>query len=118
MTKHQTGGDTVTYTEPMHVELAYPRIEGNPDAIIVSLSDVRAADDLTIKYDFERDGWVISRDILDQLDDLQASEITEHIEVAFVPAWSDRNTQRRPGCHCYMWDEDCPQHPSHQPRTF
>jgi hypothetical protein len=69
------------------VELWYPRIEGNADIIQIGLSDVRAADDIRIRYDFVRDGYVI----------LQASIFEWHAdddvcdmdwqEVAFIRAW-------------------------------
>ena len=74
-------------TRAIHATLEYPRIEGNADHVIVSLSDVRAADDLRIEYDFDRDGWSIQ----------QASRfewaLDEPVdegwqEVAFVEAWA------------------------------
>lgn len=76
------------YDNAIHVDLTHPRIEDRPSKIIVSLMDTRAADNITITYDYERDGWVVSRDILDQLDDIMASKTVAHAEVAFVPAWS------------------------------
>ena len=57
-----------------------------PHAVEVSLMDVRAADDIRIVYDFERDGWVI----------MQATRVVWDVdeepddgwqEVAFVRAW-------------------------------
>lgn len=57
--------------------LWYPRSEGNEELVRVSLYDVRAADDLLIGYDFERDGWVISRDD------------SPEREVAFIESWGE-----------------------------
>lgn len=57
--------------------LWYPRVDGNPSSVTVSLYDVRAADALLISYDFERDGWSIAR------------EERPAVEVAFVPAWDE-----------------------------
>jgi len=61
----------------MNGRLWYPRNPGEDRVIRVSLYDVRAADDLLIGYDFERDGWTIARD--DEPDR----------EVAFIRAWAD-----------------------------
>ena len=47
---------------PLYVELSYPRVKGQPNEILVSLIDVRAAGDILIRYDFDRDGWSILRD--------------------------------------------------------
>lgn len=58
--------------------LWYPRVDDNASSVAVSLYDVRAADDLRISYDFERDGWSIAR-----------GEKPD-VEVAFVPAWDDQ----------------------------
>lgn len=60
--------------------LWYPRVDGNGSSVAVSLYDVRAADDLRISYDFERDGWSIAR-----------GEKPD-AEVAFVPAWDEDGT--------------------------
>lgn len=57
--------------------LWYPRNEGEPPAIAVTLYDVRAADDLIIGYDFERDGWTVAR----------AHEPER--ELAFIRSWAD-----------------------------
>lgn len=74
--------------------LWYPRIEGNVSEVEVALVDVRAADSLLIRYDFERDGYQI----------LQASRFAfeEHEddgpdwqEVAFVPAWQRQRPEER-----------------------
>ena len=68
------------------VSLEYPR-NSVKDSIIVELVDVRAADDIRISYDFERDGWKIE----------QASMFSwpagsdcdrDWQEVAFVQAWT------------------------------
>lgn len=75
------------------VDLWYPRLEDTerdddqPQEVEIALMDVRAADDIRIKYDFERDGWVI----------LQASRFVwsgddevcdpDWQEVAFIKAW-------------------------------
>lgn len=71
-----------------HVDLWYPRSEPREfDAVQICLVDVRAADDIQVRYDFGRDGWSI----------LQASRFQwekgekpdpDWQEVAFVKAWA------------------------------
>lgn len=91
-------GDTLTramsqrvsvHGDTMMVSLWYPRVEGEPiKRIRLDLMDVRAADGLTISYDYERDGWTIVRDVTRDEDGVAA--LTGEIrEVAFVPAWTE-----------------------------
>ncbi len=64
------------------VELWYPRNEETRcKAVDIALIDVRAAADIRVTYDFERDGWVIA-----QLDD--ENDGWTWREVAFVDAWA------------------------------
>lgn len=70
-----------------YVELSYPRVS-DVDTIQIELCCVRAADDIQIKYDHDRDGWVI----------LQASTFEwlagetkfdmDWQEVVFIQAWA------------------------------
>lgn len=86
------------------IDFWYPRNEGNQKRIVVSLLDVRAANDISITYDFERDGWVISSDMVDTdkeytdeewaaLPDVEGHPGTKDLipkelyEVAFIPSW-------------------------------
>lgn len=77
------------YGDTLHVDLAYPRAEGNDTAIQVGLMDVRAADDLLITYDFRRDGWVIRQERIQRVGGGCSASMDppEWIEVAFIPAW-------------------------------
>lgn len=69
--------------QTVHVELWYPRVDpGKVQAVTVGLCDVRAADDVRISYDFERDGWSIQQGSGDDIDD------PDWQEVAFVQAWA------------------------------
>lgn len=70
----------------LHVDLWYPRVtEGRAvREVQVGLMDVRAADDIRISYDFDRDGWVIKQQ--PELDE-DAEDEAPWIEVAFVQAW-------------------------------
>ena len=76
-------GDTVC------VDLWYPR---NDDSQVkhvqVGLMDVRAADDIRVSYDFDRDGWKIEQASVFQwaADDEVCDPCWK--EVAFIQAWS------------------------------
>jgi len=73
-----------TYT----VDLWYPRSEDNADTVQIDLMDVRAADGIQVKYDFDRDGWVILQDSGWQEESGASGYLGEDWhEVAFVPAW-------------------------------
>jgi hypothetical protein len=75
--------------DELHIDIWYPRCDENPiKSIVIGLMDVRAADNIKVTYDFDRDGWKIE----------QASVFewvfTDKVcdpgwkEVAFVQAWS------------------------------
>lgn len=74
-------------SEVLGVDIWYPRIEDTPSKVQIGLIDVRAADDIRVEYDFERDGWKISQastfewDMDDEVCD------PDWQEVAFVEAW-------------------------------
>lgn len=71
-----------------HVEIEYPR-NNEIDTVEIGMCDVRATDDIRIKYDFDRDGWVIlqPRDYHSKIEDNTYDLKTEWIESAFCPAW-------------------------------
>ena len=60
--------------------------EGAPSEIVVGLMHVRAANDLVIDYDFDRDGYRIRMSSEGPRD----REDGQLVEVAFVPAWVKR----------------------------
>jgi hypothetical protein len=65
------------------VDLWYPQLPGDtPTVLEVQLVHVRAARDIHIQYDFDRDGYAVSA---------QAGEdfAAPYVEVAFIPAWED-----------------------------
>ena len=66
-------------------DLWYPKTNGpaSTDAVQVTLVDVRAAADIYITYDYDRDGWVVSQ----MGTDADGAE-TGWEEVAFVDAWA------------------------------
>lgn len=72
----------------VHVEIEYPRNQ-LVDTVEVGLCDVRAADNIRVKYDFERDGWVIlqPRAYHPKIEDDSYDYAEEWIESAFCQAW-------------------------------
>lgn len=76
------------------VELCYPCI-GDPDKntyVSIGLEHVRAADDIRIHYDGNRDGWAIS-----QMTRFNCRPEEEYDpawkEVAFIPAWGSQTEE-------------------------
>ena len=69
------------------VDLWYPRVNDNIKYIEVGLMDVRAADNIRISYDFERDGYKIEQASIFQWEagDIECNEDWQ--EVAFIQAW-------------------------------
>ena len=72
----------------------YPRSKTEPGesekprAVLVGLCDVRAADDIRVSYDFERDGWKIeqAQRFCWETDDEECDPCW--VEVSFVQAWA------------------------------
>lgn len=76
--------------ETIHAELYYPRVEGARKKVTVGMTDTRVAQDLTIQFDFVRDGWVITREVLKVDNAAGHFEGTgEWVEVAFIPALTE-----------------------------
>lgn len=77
----------------VHVEVCYPRLGATPE-VTVGLMDVRAADDIRLHYDFERDGWVVSQQVSVYVEDMGAGighpDGPLWREVAFIEAWSEQ----------------------------
>lgn len=73
------------------VDLWYPgvyerRNPGTQVTLFVGLMDVRASDGIAVRYDFDRDGWVILQE--PGRDDDGCYEVTGPLqEVAFVKSW-------------------------------
>lgn len=77
----------------IHVDLMYPRNDDGVSTVTVGLVDIRAADDLTIRYDFKRDGYSITREVTRDGDGFMEAT-GEWREVAFVPAWTEEDAPR------------------------
>ena len=75
-------------TQGLAIDLWYPRAEDRPKFIEVGLVDVRAADDIRISYDFERDGWKIEQASRFEWSGDDEVMDPDWREVAFVRAWA------------------------------
>ena len=77
------------------IDLHYPPYENEPceegqiKYITVGLSAVRAADDVRIHYNFERDGWVVEQSSIFEWEpgDNENENYRDWQEVAFIQAW-------------------------------
>lgn len=69
-------------------EFVYPR-QHDMAVLKVGLEDVRAANDITIRFDFDRDGWVIESDTKFMWENGEDTSDGRPEEVAFVPAYSE-----------------------------
>lgn len=68
-------------TGTQHIDLWYPDRK-NPPHVVIGLVHVRAADDIRISFDFDRNGYVIERAML--MKDDFGDDRNEWVEVAFV----------------------------------
>jgi len=91
------------------VDLCYPRIDENPNAVEIGLLDVRAADSILVSYDFDRDGWRIQQATCFDWEPGGEAFDRKWKEVAFIPAWGgDENAKPtliasprpRSNCNC------------------
>jgi hypothetical protein len=69
------------------VTISYPRNIPGQQPVRIGLEDVRAANDILIRFDFERNGWVIEMPSVFSwpIDDKVMDD--KPIEVAFIRAW-------------------------------
>jgi hypothetical protein len=78
-----------------HFEFLYPgATEKKVTKIQIGVECVRAIDDITVKFDLERNGYVICMDkcTYDGHDGFDV--IKEEQEVAFIPAWNIENENK------------------------
>ena len=86
--------------EPLHhyISISYPEIY-KPDRTTVELDicHVRAAENIRVSYESDRDGWVIERPDMPNYNAETADEMP-WIEVAFVQSWiyEDENSENNP----------------------
>lgn len=69
---------------------SYPEIydRSKQSTLTISLCHTRAADDIRIKYDSDRDGWVIEQASVFEWEAGDKSCDQDWKEVAFVQAWA------------------------------
>ena len=91
--KHRILEEAKVYGDAMHIDLWYPDV---PDTavrkFVIGLMDVRAADEIRVSYDKERDGWKIEQASTFSWDENDDVCDMDWQEVAFVQAWG------REGC--------------------
>ncbi len=73
--------------EVAFVELWYPNVN-KCTTLDIGLMSVRASDGIRIKYDFERDGWVILQASIFEWDADDKECDSDYQEVAFVKSWA------------------------------
>lgn len=73
----------------LEVNMWYPGVKGpgTISEVRVGIVDTRAADDIVVRYDFDRDGYVVlqERSVEDGYGGIDGTG--EMVERAFVPAW-------------------------------
>lgn len=74
------------------IELWYPRIS-DIKAVHVGLSDVRAADDVRIEFDYARDGWSIKQASIFQWETPDEICDSDWQEVSFIQAWGRKKDE-------------------------
>jgi hypothetical protein len=79
------------------LDLWYPTVADNPNEVEIGLMDVRAADTILVRYDFERDGWSILQASTFEWGKDGAKLDSDWQEVAFIEAWARENEQRADG---------------------
>ena len=75
-------------SDTKRVDLEYPRSEGSPKFVQVGLIDVRAADDVRLHYDFDRNGWVVEQASIFSWSSDETKFDMDWKEVAFIKAWA------------------------------
>lgn len=76
--------------DTIHAELYYPRAANARKRVTVGMTDTRLCDDITITYDFGRNGWSVTREVVRVHDGRQRIERTGVVvEVAFVAAFTE-----------------------------
>lgn len=71
-----------------YFQINYPnRDKPSDDAVEISLCDIRAADNIRVWYDFDRDGWVIEQPSISSWPAGDTVCDEGWTEAAFCPAW-------------------------------
>lgn len=69
----------------LYYNLFYPDMDlTKQEPIEIGLSHVRAGDPIRIKYDFDRDGWVVFQNSYTT----EGEDLEDWKEVSFIKAWA------------------------------
>jgi len=85
-----------TMPETAKYDFWYPGVGAGPGYLTVGLVDVRAADEIRIHYDYDRDGWSIEQASIFSWDVDDAVCDPDWQEVAFVEAWGRQRPEDTP----------------------
>ena len=85
---YATGARVVRTGDTMQVDMIYPNLAGHLNTVEVGLEDVRAADSILIRYDFDRDGYSILQASIFQWEVGDPICDSDWQEVAFIQAWA------------------------------
>jgi hypothetical protein len=102
--KLRIGDHIVSRGRVLEATLFYPRLDDEFNVVEVDLCDVRAADSIQIRFDFDRNGWSIAQASTFEwaADDDECDPDWQ--EVAFVPAWG----REKPGRLDETLPDPCP----------
>lgn len=81
------------HDDTIRIDLWYPRVDDAPSVLKVGLMDVRAADDIRISYDFDRDGWAIQQASTFSWGPEETAYDMDWQEVAFIKAWGRKKDE-------------------------
>lgn len=86
--KESTLEQAILIKDELHIDLWYPDTPGSEiKKFVIGLMDVRAADDIRISYDKDRDGWKIEQaSIFEWIADDKICD-PDWQEVVFIQAW-------------------------------
>jgi len=90
---HVHANGIVTLNGSRLVHWSYPEIydREKQDSLEIALEHTRAADSIRIKYDSQRDGWVIEQASKFEWDEDEDECDSDWQEVAFIKAWARGN---------------------------
>ena len=90
--------ETVEAYGDCRIDWMYPEIYGKTkpqNTLTIDLTHIRAADGIRIKYDSERDGWIIEQASIFEWNEEDEVCDSDWQEVAFVQAWGREGKARK-----------------------
>lgn len=90
MSEYESGYRVSKWRRTVSFEFVYPGTDDKKvDRLRVGLEHVRAANDIEIHFDLDRNGWVIESPTKFMWKDGEDTSDTQLEEVAFIPAYSE-----------------------------